>query len=97
VITNLLHCPAEQQPTIIVLLISGFIIVEYCSVLINNIKQMYPVASHHAFQVIINIPLVQIFKNPRKPSFPASQELEIIPALEDEDEHAQIISRKLTA
>jgi hypothetical protein len=33
------------------------------------------VASHHALQVIINIPLVQIFKNPRKPSFPAPQEL----------------------
>jgi hypothetical protein len=37
--------------------------------------------------------LVQIFKNSRKPSFPAPQELEIISELEDEDEHAQIISR----
>jgi hypothetical protein len=58
---------------------------------------MYPVASHHALQVIINIPLVQIFKNPRKPSFPAPQELELISALEYEDEHAEIISRKFTA
>jgi len=56
---------------------------------------MYSVASHHAFQVIINIPLVQIFKNPRKPSFPAPQELEIISELEYEDGNAQIIlSRK---
>ena len=51
---------------------------------------MYRVASNHAFEVIINIPLVQIFKNSRKPSFPAPQELEIISELEDEDGNAKI-------
>jgi hypothetical protein len=56
---------------------------------------MYPVASHHAFQVIINIPLVQIFKNSRKPSFPAPQELEIISELEDNGNAQIILSRNI--
>ena len=38
VITNLVHCPAEKQPTVTVLFTSGFIIIEYRSVLIDNIK-----------------------------------------------------------
>jgi hypothetical protein len=37
-IINLVHCPAEKQPTITVLFTSRFIIVEYRSILIHNIK-----------------------------------------------------------
>lgn len=72
-----MHSPTEKKSAIIVLLIARFVIVEYCTILIDNIEKMHPVAIYHPLEVLIGISLIQVIKNSCKPCFSTPQKLEI--------------------
>ena len=73
---NLMHSPTKEKSTIIIFFTPWCIISKYCSILVNNIKKMHSMAINHPFQVLICIPLIQIFKNTSKPRLTTSQKLE---------------------